>query len=48
MYCLRNNLSSLFDSVNTQFDAEMLVNSANDKADEANWKFDLAIHDDLK
>ena len=34
MYCLRNNLSSLFDSINTQFDTKMLVNSANDKADE--------------
>jgi hypothetical protein len=41
MYCLRNNLSSLFDSINTQFDTKALVNSANDKADEAtNWKFD--------
>ena len=41
MYCLRNNLSSLFDSINTQFDTKMLVNSANDKADGAtNWKFD--------
>ena len=40
MYCLRNNLSNLFDSVNTQFDTQMLVNSANDKAEEANWKFD--------
>jgi choline dehydrogenase-like flavoprotein len=41
MYCLRTNLSELFDSINTQLDSKMLVNSANDKADEAtNWKFD--------
>jgi hypothetical protein len=41
MYCLRNNLSYLFDSINTQFDTKMLVNSASDKAEEAtNWKFD--------
>jgi len=41
MYCLRTNLSDLFDSINTQFDTTMLINSANDKADEAtNWKFD--------
>jgi choline dehydrogenase-like flavoprotein len=42
MYCLRDNLSKLFDSVNTQFDVQMLVNAANDKAieEEANWKFD--------
>lgn len=40
MYCLRSNLSNLFDSVNTHFDKRMLVNAANDKAEEANWKFD--------
>jgi choline dehydrogenase-like flavoprotein len=40
MYCLRDNLSKLFDSVNTQFDTQMLVNATNDKAEEANWKFD--------
>jgi len=42
MYCLRSNLSELFDSINTQFDTKMLVNSTNDKADGVtNWKFDL-------
>jgi hypothetical protein len=42
MYCLRDNLSKLFDSTNTQFDAQMLVNAENDKAEEeVNWKFDL-------
>ena len=40
MYCLGSNLSSLFDSINTQSDTEILVNSVNEKADEANWKFD--------
>jgi choline dehydrogenase-like flavoprotein len=42
MYCLRSNLSSLFDSINTQFNTEMLVNSVDEKAEEANWKFDPA------
>ncbi|HZD81913.1 MAG TPA: GMC family oxidoreductase [Nitrososphaeraceae archaeon] len=42
MYCLRSNLSSLFDSMNTQSDAEILVNSVDEKAEEANWKFDPA------
>jgi hypothetical protein len=44
MYCLRGNLSELFESANTQFDVQMLVNAANDKAEEeeeVNWKFDL-------
>jgi choline dehydrogenase-like flavoprotein len=40
MYCLRSNLSNLFDSMDTQFDKRMLINAANDKAGEANWKFD--------
>ena len=40
MYCLRDNLSRMFDSVVTQHDAQTLVNSINDKADESNWKFD--------
>ena len=41
MYCLRSNLSDLFDHINTQSGSKMLVNSTNDKADEAtNWKFD--------
>ena len=40
MYCLGSNLSSLFDSMNTHFDTEMLVNSVDEKAEEANWKFD--------
>jgi choline dehydrogenase-like flavoprotein len=40
MYCLRDNLSQMFDSVDTQFGAQTLINSVNDKADESNWKFD--------
>ena len=40
MYCLRDNLSKMFDSVDTQFAAHTLVNSLKDKADESNWKFD--------
>ena len=35
MYCLRDNLSKLFDSISTKYDAQMLVNSTNDKAEEA-------------
>ena len=40
MYCLRNNLSKLFDSINTKYNARMLVNSDSDKADDSNWMFD--------
>jgi hypothetical protein len=50
MYCLRANLSDLFNSVNSQFDTQMLVNApataavaVNDKVQGGggeNWKFD--------
>ena len=40
MYCLRNNLSKLFDSINTKYNARMLVNGDSDKADDRNWMFD--------
>lgn len=49
MYCLKSNLSTLFDSIETQFDSQMLTNSSNDKAneeqeegggEETKWKFD--------
>ena len=30
----------MFDSVDTQYRAQTLVNSIKDKADESNWKFD--------
>jgi choline dehydrogenase-like flavoprotein len=40
MYCLRENLSGLFDSIDTQYNAQMLVNSPSETADNMNWKFD--------
>lgn len=40
MYCLRDNLSRMFESVVPQHGAQTLLNSINDKADESNWKFD--------
>lgn len=40
MYCLRDNLSKLFDTMDTQFPAQVLVNSLKDSADESNWNFD--------
>jgi len=40
MYCLRTNLSELFNSVNSQFDSKMLVNAGTAEREEADWKFD--------
>jgi hypothetical protein len=40
MYCLRDSLSKLFDSINTKHNSHMLVNSISDKAEESNWSFD--------
>ena len=41
MYCLRDNLSKLFDSIDTKFKSQMLVNSTSDKAEDGNnWTFD--------
>lgn len=40
MYCLKQNLSELFDSIDTQYPASMLVNAKNDKIDDTNWSFD--------
>lgn len=40
MYCLRASLSKMFDFMDTQHNARMLINSAHDKADDTNWKFD--------
>ena len=40
MYCLRNNLSELFNSISTKHDEGMLVNSGSDKAEDNNWSFD--------
>lgn len=40
MYCLRQNLSELFDSEITHYDTSILVNSSSDKADDTNWEFD--------
>jgi len=41
MFCLRDDLSELFYSVESKFDEKMLENSKNDKADNTNWSFDL-------
>jgi hypothetical protein len=40
MYCRKDDLSRIFDSQNTQYDTQMLVNSASDKANDSNWNFD--------
>jgi hypothetical protein len=40
MYCLRDNLSKLFDSINTNHNSVMLANSSGEKAEEGNWSFD--------
>jgi choline dehydrogenase-like flavoprotein len=40
MYCLRGNLSEMFDLAQTQYGEDMLVNSLTEKADEGNWSFD--------
>jgi choline dehydrogenase-like flavoprotein len=40
MYCLRDSLSKLFDSVDTKHNVQMLVNSISDRAEESNWMFD--------
>ena len=40
MYCLRDSLSKLFDSIDSRYNANMLVNSVGDKIEESNWSFD--------
>jgi len=40
MYCLRSNLSEIFDSEQTRYGTEILVNSRTEKADDSNWSFD--------
>ena len=40
MYCLRTNLSKMFESENAKYGPEMLVNSVSEKADDTNWSFD--------
>jgi len=40
MFCLKQNLSDLFDSTDTIHPASMLVNSSSDKIDDTNWSFD--------
>ena len=40
MYCLEKNLCEMFNSTETKFGAEKLVNSASDKGDETNWAFE--------
>jgi choline dehydrogenase-like flavoprotein len=51
MYCSNQDLSKRFDSVNTKFDQNMLINSANDKPNDSNWRLDpesLMIHNNLQ
>jgi choline dehydrogenase-like flavoprotein len=40
MYCRRNNLTGLFNSISTKHGAGTLVNSSSDKLDDSNWSFD--------
>lgn len=40
MYCMKQNLSELFDSTDTQYAASMLVNDKNGTIDDTNWSFD--------
>lgn len=40
MYCLRSNLSEMFESEQTHYGTEILVNSPSEKADDTNWSFD--------
>lgn len=40
MYCLQSNLGEMFNSTETKFGAEVLVNSVSDKADDTNWAFE--------
>jgi hypothetical protein len=40
MYCLRSNLSEMFESEQMYYGAELLVNSLSRKADDTNWSFD--------
>lgn len=40
MYCLRKNLSDHFDSIDSKYGADMLINSVTEKPDDSNWNFD--------
>src|SRR5215831_3501448 len=40
MYCRKDNLSRIFDSQDSHYDTQKLVNSASDKANDSNWSFD--------
>lgn len=42
MYCLRRDISQMFDSTPPQYGTEILVNSPSEKADDSNWSFDSA------
>ena len=39
MYCLRNNLSDMFDKMETKYGVQMLVNTASETLNETNWNF---------
>ena len=40
IYCLEKNLCDMFNSTETKFGPEKLVNSASDKGDDTNWSFE--------
>jgi choline dehydrogenase-like flavoprotein len=40
MHCLRNDVSKMYDSMQTQSGPEILVNSPAEKADDTNWSYD--------
>lgn len=40
MYCLTSSLSEMFESEQTHYGTEVLVNSTSEKADSTNWSFD--------
>ena len=40
MYCLRSDISKMYESIETKFGPEILVNSPAEKADDTNWSYD--------
>jgi choline dehydrogenase-like flavoprotein len=40
MYCLRSDISKMYDSMESQYGPEKLVNSPAEKADDTNWSYD--------
>ena len=40
MYCLRSDISKMYDSIETKYGTEILVNSPTEKSDDTNWSYD--------